>query len=81
MVFNALEMEEIEFIALFSDGVTQVDGVDWEDAVVELLSYKGTAGEFVKRRMIRAIKDWQKIGKGPTDDIACAVIGIEHGEQ
>lgn len=66
----------LEYVAIFSDGVTQIDGQDWKQAVVELLAFKGVAGEFAKRRMIRHIKDSQKSGKGPIDDIAYSVIRV-----
>ncbi len=70
-------LEDLQFIALFSDGVTQVDGVKWQEAVRRLLSFKNTTGAFAKRRMIRFIKNTQKTGKGPIDDISFAVIGIQ----
>jgi hypothetical protein len=69
---------DISDIALFSDGVTQVDGMDWRDVVAELLSFKSTEGDFVKRRMNRFLKDCQKHGKGPVDDISMACIHIDH---
>lgn len=72
-----LLLKELEFIAVFSDGVTQVDQVNWEDAVVRFMAFKNTTGEFAKRRMIRGIKDVQKIGKGPIDDISYAVVRVE----
>lgn len=72
--------EALEFIAIFSDGITQIENLDWKDAVVRFMNFKNTKGEFVKRRMIRGIKDSQKDGKGPQDDIACAVIRIEKQE-
>ena len=71
------ELKRLEFIAVFSDGVTQVDNVDWKDAVINLLSFKSLEGEFAKRRMIRGIQEYRKIGKGPVDDIAYAVVRIE----
>jgi Fe-S cluster biogenesis protein NfuA len=71
------ELEEIEFIAVFSDGVTQIDGIEWKDAVFSFLSFKNIMGDFAKRRMIREIKDMSKVGKGPVDDIAYAVVRIE----
>lgn len=70
------ELASIEYIAVFSDGVTQIDGYDWKDAVINLMSFKSSNGEFAKRRMIREIKDMQKVGKGPIDDIAFAAIHI-----
>ena len=57
-------------VSAVSNGVTQVDGMDWRDVVAELLSFKSTEGDFVKRRMNRFLKDCQKHGKGPIDDIA-----------
>lgn len=70
---------EIEHIAIFSDGVTQIDNVDWKEAVRSFMSFKSTAGEFAKRRMIAGIKDSMKIGKGPFDDISYAVIHLNYG--
>ncbi len=75
--FNAQELADLEFVAIFSDGITQIDNIDWKEAAQELLAFKGVRGEFAKRRMIRFIRDSQKIGRGPIDDIAYAVIRIE----
>ncbi len=69
--------EKVEFIAVFSDGVTQIDGLDWKDAVENFLAFKNTTGAFAKRRMIRGIKDTQKNGKGPFDDISYAVVRVD----
>ena len=66
----------LEFITVFSDGVTQIEGQDWKQAVIDLLAFKNVEGEFAKRRMIRHIKDSQKVGKGPIDDIAYSVIRV-----
>ncbi len=70
----------LEFIAVFSDGITQIDKLDWKSAVQMFTAFKNTKGAFAKRRMIRGIKDTQKIGKGPIDDIACAVVRVELAE-
>ncbi len=78
--FSKEELEQIDFIATFSDGVTQVDQVDWKDAVTEFLAFKNVMGAFATRRMIRGIKDMQKLGKGPVDDISYAVVRIEPEE-
>jgi hypothetical protein len=75
------ELEEIEFIAVFSDGVTQIENVSWKEAAVAFLSFKNTAGEFAKRRMIRGVKCMQQLGKGPVDDISYAVVRIENIEE
>ena len=41
MLFDISEhdLEQIEFIAVFSDGVTQIDGVDWKKEVSNFLSF------------------------------------------
>jgi len=75
------DLRGVKFIAVFSDGVTQIDGVDWKDAVKSFLAFKNTTGAFAKRRMIRGIKDMQKIGKGPVDDISYAVIRVDATKQ
>ena len=74
-------LKEIEFIAVFSDGVTQIDGLEWIRAVKEFMNFKNTKGEFAKRRMIRGIKDSYRFGKGPFDDISYAVIYVQHNEE
>lgn len=70
--------EELEFVAIFSDGVTQVDGLDWREAVFNFMNFKSLKGEFAKRRMIREIKNISKKSKGPLDDISYAVIRIDN---
>lgn len=66
----------LAFISVFSDGVEQVDNIEWLDAVRECLTYKNTNGLFVKRRMMRFIKESAKIYKGPLDDISCATLYV-----
>lgn len=74
------DLADIEFLAVFSDGVTQIDNVDWRDAVVELMSFKSTTGEFVKRRSMAALRKWREVGKGPIDDFSMAAIRVENEE-
>jgi hypothetical protein len=64
----------LAYAAVFTDGVTQVEGVDWKAAVERLLSFKTTAGVFAKRRMKRFAEETKKHGHGPIDDIAYAVV-------
>lgn len=78
LFFEPVKMKDIEFIALFSDGIAQFEGLDWKDAVCEFMAFKNVAGAFAKRRMIRGIKDAQKSGRGPIDDISYAVIRTEN---
>ena len=71
-----LEGQKIEFVAIFSDGITQVENMDWKDAVFEMLSFKNTAWAFAKRRAISFLKNTRDSGKRPMDDLAYAVIRI-----
>ncbi|MEY2665267.1 MAG: hypothetical protein RLZZ480_372 [Candidatus Parcubacteria bacterium] len=64
-------------VALFSDGVTQVDETSTSDVIRSLLSFKSTTGQFFTRRMNRFLQDVRKVGRGPLDDIAGAVIHFE----
>ena len=73
-------LRELDYLALFTDGVKQVDGMNWQEVVQGLLSFKSPAGEFAKRRMIRFVQDSLKVGKGPIDDLSYAVIRVEHSE-
>lgn len=64
-------------IALFSDGVAQVSEMDWIDVVMELLAFKSVHGSFAVRRMNRFLKDAEKNGNLPIDDIAYAAIVVD----
>ena len=73
------EIAKLSFLAVFTDGVMQVEGIHWKDAVLNLLAFKTLEGEFAKRRMIRFIKDSKSENKkGPLDDISYAVIRIDN---
>lgn len=66
----------LDSIALLSDGVLQVDGWPWQKVVWELMNFKSTSGQFVTRRMNRFLVETKKLGRGPIDDIAMAVIHL-----
>lgn len=80
-VIDAENIEALSYIAVFSDGVTRVDGVDWKDAATRLLAFKSAEGVFAKRRMINFVREARKVGKGPLDDVAYAVIRVTHDEE
>jgi hypothetical protein len=67
----------VRSVAIFSDGVAQISGISWRDAVKELMAFKSLEGDFVKRRMNRFLIDQNKTGSHPIDDIAMAAIAIE----
>lgn len=80
-IIDGAELSDLEFIVVFTDGVCQIDGFDWREAIVNLMSFKNTTGEFAKRRMIRFVKEAEKIGRGPLDDLAYAVIHIRNEKE
>ena len=69
--------DELESIAVFTDGVAQIEGIDWKDVVMSLMSFKTTEGSFLKRRMISELKKLAKAGHKNIDDIAGAVVRYE----
>lgn len=75
-----LSVQDLDTVIIFSDGITQIDGIDWKEAVVKCLNFKNYKGSFVKRRLIRFMKDTIKTGKGPIDDFSCAAIKVYHDE-
>jgi hypothetical protein len=70
-------LDELAFIGVFSDGITQIDGVDCIDAVNEFLAFTNIRGEFVKRRMINAVKSIQKSGHQLLDDVFFQSVEFE----
>lgn len=75
------DADNIEYLAVFSDGVAQIEGLNWKKAVSRLMSFKSATGEFVKRRLNGEIRRIEKNGNSPLDDIAMAVIRVEHNEE
>ncbi|HKX73594.1 MAG TPA: protein phosphatase 2C domain-containing protein [Candidatus Saccharimonadales bacterium] len=61
-------------IVVFTDGVTQVQNIEWHDAVRQLVAFKNTNGAFATRRMRRFYNDAKKLGRGALDDLSYAVI-------
>jgi hypothetical protein len=79
--FGPEEFSEIEYVALFTDGIAQIERTDWKDAIAEFLGFKYATGAFIKRRMMRGLENMGKTGSILQDDIACAIIRMErHNE-
>ena len=68
-------------VALFSDGVEQIDNSPYQDVVKGLMSFKSTNGQFAVRRMNRFLQEAKKSGRGPIDDIAYAVVNLGSEKQ
>lgn len=72
------ESRSLSCVAVFTDGVMQVDGWKWTEVVRELLSFKSTKGDFAKRRLHGFLRKAGEVGRGPLDDIGYAVIRVIH---
>ncbi len=68
------EMARVRVLAVFSDGLMQVEGVPWIEVVQDALAFRTTTGAFLKRRMIRQLKTYERDGKVSYDDVAGAVL-------
>lgn len=66
---------EIEMLAITSDGIESFD-LNYVDIVRELVAFKNTNGEFVKRRCKRALKNFHKDGYEHYDDISFGAMII-----
>lgn len=78
--------DELEYVALFSDGVTQfldseMGEVSWPSVIGKFLDFKQTRGEFLKRRMNKQLLMYQKEGVSFRDDVSAAVIHITEKEE
>lgn len=77
--FNPL-VENIQAIAVLTDGIEQVGELPTNQVVQELLSFKKSVkGSFVKRRMMRALQSFAKQGAIPKDDISMAAVWFDEG--
>ena len=72
--FNLLDKPKV--IAVMSDGVGTFEGIPWYDVVTALMDFKSVKGQFVQRRMKRFIKNCQKKGIAPYDDVSMAAIHL-----
>jgi hypothetical protein len=68
------DLDALQAVALFTDGINQISGVETLEAVRECFAFKNCEGVFVKRRLRAALKNWAKDGHIPADDVSCAVI-------
>jgi hypothetical protein len=68
--------EGIVAIAVLTDGIEKVGAAPLApvDVVNELMAFKNFEGSFVKRRAMRALKDFTEAGRRPRDDLAIATV-------
>lgn len=76
--------DEYRLVALASDGVSSLVSIEDNEKIParevlgQLVAYKTTKGEFVKRRAKRMLKNYSKQEVSPTDDLSIATILLGH---
>ena len=85
-IFRLLILDTTESIAIFSDGVQDVqkdekERIPVEKVVHEMMSFKNYTGEFVKRRVSAALKTFAKDNIHPGDDFSMAVVHFDQEEK
>jgi hypothetical protein len=64
-----------DIVAVLSDGVLQIQGVGWADALTEIMDVKAAReGRFVARRMARALGRFARQGGRLGDDLAMGAV-------
>ena len=78
-----LPIEDYEMVGIASDGIESFFSPhdnslrkDYKEVLEELTAFKGTVGEFLKRRCKRAIKNYKKEGIEHYDDVSIGVMLI-----
>lgn len=75
------QQDGIVALAVMSDGHAQVGARTSLEVAHEFLNFKTTQGEFTKRRLLRALRDFHKQGDSPCDDIGMAAVWFGTGPQ
>lgn len=64
----------IEALAVLTDGIKQIGDISGERALAEFFAFRNFNGNFVKRRMLRALEQFAANGQRPQDDLAMACV-------
>jgi hypothetical protein len=66
--------EGIVAMAVMTDGVTQVGALPALQVAQAFTAFKNSQGEFLKRRLIKALKDFKREDAVPRDDVGVAAV-------
>jgi hypothetical protein len=66
--------ENIVALAVLTDGIEQIGEKPALDVVNEFMAFKNHQGEFVKRRLLKALKTFRKDDLIPRDDVGMAAV-------
>lgn len=68
------DVECFDIIGVASDGLASFPDINWQDVVLNMMSFKTTTGCFVQRRMKRYLNDMLVTKQYPVDDVSMAAI-------
>ena len=69
-----INLDKITALAVFSDGISQISRMNVPNVATAFLAFKNFEGSFVKRRAMKALAQWERIGHIPQDDISIAAL-------
>lgn len=72
--------DEVISVSVMSDGIQQLGELSSMYAACELNHFKNFEGDFVKRRVIRALRDAAKHDNHPFDDVSIATLHFDRDE-
>jgi len=78
-----LNLEEYDLVGVASDGVesftkgTSDTAIPAIDVIKELTAFKNKTGQFMARRVLKALKAYQNAGYVPYDDVSIGVIVVD----
>lgn len=70
-----LDTDDLELVAVATDGVSSRTG-GFVQTGQQILAVKGSQGEFLRRRLGRQARDWEKERDMPADDLAVAALWV-----
>lgn len=71
------DINELQALAVCTDGVASVPGQGSPDTLRELLQVKNATGQFMQRRLGAMARSWRKgQAQAPSDDLAAAVLWL-----
>lgn len=71
--------DEVEFVAVTSDGVSSFGDIRCFEVIQAFTAFRNFTGEFVKRRVMRSLDEYQKSNHVPSDDVSIATVYSRYG--
>ncbi len=71
-----VDAEQLDCVAVLSDGISSFTAREGYEVAGEFLDFKSARGSFVKRRLLRALAGLDRQGHRPLDDLAMAAVWL-----